>query len=172
MIDLLKPDDLRLLKERIMRRIKLEPCRYPEMDDCWIWQGSTCRDQYGQIRLIKRNWRTHRLMHFITFGTMPDDMLCCHKCDTPRCVNPAHLFLGTDADNNADRKAKNRTKSPKGEKSGMSKLSQSQAMEIREARARGVRLIDLAPKFGVSLSTISCIARGRTWGHLAVDSQF
>jgi len=166
MIDLLKPDELRLLRERIMRRIKLEPCRYPEMDDCWIWQGSTCRDQYGQIRFIKRGWRTHRLMHFITFGTMPDDMLCCHKCDTPRCVNPAHLFPGTDADNKADKKAKKRARCLCGEDNKLSRVTEDQVKDIRIARANGVRLIDLSSKFNVSVSTISKIARMTAWRHV------
>lgn len=100
-------------------------------------------------------------MWIYTKGPIPDGLFVCHGCDNPRCLNPDHLFLGTHADNMADKVHKGR--SPKGEDHPMVILDEDQAAEILFSGERGV---DLAEKMGVSTSTVSAIRHRRIWKHL------
>jgi hypothetical protein len=82
--------------------------RIQKTEGCWLWMGWTIRRGYGQITLAKKRILTHRLSYTLAYGEIPEGMLVCHKCDTPRCVNPSHLFLGTPLDNARDMVAKGR----------------------------------------------------------------
>jgi hypothetical protein len=76
---------------------------------CWLWTGLKDRDGYGLINSKNKNIRAHRWAAKYLKGLDIDDLCVCHSCDTPSCVNPEHLWIGTNADNNADRVAKGRT---------------------------------------------------------------
>jgi hypothetical protein len=98
----------------------------------------------------------------IAYGDVPDGLYVCHKCDNRSCVNPEHLFLGTQADNIADCKHKGRAAIY--DRHGRAKLSREQAIEAVLERRAGVRLKDLAEKYGLSLSGIARVCRGEYWG--------
>ena len=75
---------------------------------CWLWLGLTDMDGYGRLTYQYADLRAHRAAHDAFVGPIPEGMFVCHKCDTPACINPQHLFLGTARDNTADMIAKGR----------------------------------------------------------------
>ncbi len=77
-------------------------------ETCWLWTGRLDKLGYGDIRAHGRRQRAHRVSWQFAHGAIPDGMFVCHRCDTPPCVNPAHLFVGSAADNNRDMAAKGR----------------------------------------------------------------
>lgn len=127
---------------------------------CWNWIGSFGGSRYGVFRVGKTLMKAHRFSWLIAHGTLHEAMRVLHKCDNPRCVNPDHLFIGTQRDNVLDMESKGRARHPHGEAHGLSKLSQSDAAFIR---GNSASLAQLAMRFGVSKQTISRVKRGITW---------
>jgi hypothetical protein len=136
---------------------------------CWLWTASLTSYGYGQIGIAGRNINAHRLSWELHNGPIPEHdsyhgYCVCHTCDNRRCVNPAHLFLGTQKDNLHDMAAKGRknTECMRGEGNPNSKLTSSDVCAIRELASQGVGFREIGRRFGVGHSTIGGIVR-RQW---------
>jgi hypothetical protein len=129
---------------------------------CWLWTASCGQYGYGQFSLKNSPRFSHRVAWELYKGEIPEGMCVLHKCDTPACVNPNHLFLGTRRDNNADMCAKGRFRGywPSGEKHGNARLSLEQVTAIL-ADKRLQKTI--AVSYGMSQSQISNIKRRQHW---------
>jgi hypothetical protein len=154
------------LRERFWSRVERKGD-----DECWQWNACLCHG-YGYFKLCGKMKRAHRvayvLMHPLTINLLDDLPMCvCHKCDNPKCVNPAHLFLGTHADNNRDRDEKGRGKCTKGEEHTNVKLGEEQVIEIRSIYTLGkMTHRQLAMYYGLSKSAIGHIIRRECWKHI------
>lgn len=140
---------------------------YPEPNSgCWLWSGLHDKNGYGRVSPKKFRLRnTHRLMYFFTYGEFDRSLQVLHKCDNPACINPSHLFLGTNIENVADRQHKFRT--VKGKAHYKAKLNDQIIRAIRIEYAKGQkRCVDLAEEYGVSSVMISCITTRKNWKHV------
>jgi hypothetical protein len=135
-------------------------------DGCWVWRAGRNRRGYGTFRLKSGSALAHRVAFELEHGPIPPGMHVCHHCDNPPCVNPAHLFLGTDADNVADMMAKGRKRTvvPTGESHPSAKLTWAKVAEIRRLYAAGGHSQrDLGRQFGVGLCAIQGVVTRKTW---------
>src|SRR5689334_5076325 len=101
------------------------------MLDCWLWTARKNADGYGCISIYNKERLAHRISYDIAYGNLTADLLVLHTCDNPSCVNPYHLFLGTDLDNVRDKEQKSRGNHVHGEQHGQCKLTDTQVDEIR-----------------------------------------
>lgn len=126
---------------------------------CWLWVGGLDTDGYGGVSLNGRSFKAHRVSWCIAHGVMPElDVL--HTCDTPRCVNPAHLFLGTNTENVADSIAKGRRKT--GEEHHSAKVSDEDVVQIKFLVALGWTCEEVGNKFNLSATQVHRIATGQS----------
>lgn len=130
---------------------------------CWPWTGAINRYGYGKVEWKYRSSTSHRVAWELTYGVIPVGLCVCHACDNPICCRPDHLWLGTNADNVADREAKGRGWKSMGELDGMAKLTWKEADYIREQVANGQTQRCLAVKFRVSPATICMIVGNKAW---------
>lgn len=146
-----------------------EMCNRKSDSECWLWLGFRNRGDYGQFGIANRTVRAHRYSYEVHVGPIPRGLHVLHRCDTPSCVNPAHLFLGTQLDNVCDMTAKGRRVDHIGVKHGMAKLTEAQVIEIRRRRkVEGTKYRDLANEYGVCLRTMAMLLKGLTWRHIPV----
>ena len=128
---------------------------------CWVWGGSVNESGYGQMTWKNRSYSAHRFSYQQFVGSIPESMCVLHQCDVPSCVNPNHLFLGTNQDNMKDKVSKERQ--AKGEKQGSAKLTTVQVMEILGSNNT---FAALANKYGVQATTVANIKKRKTWVHI------
>lgn len=152
-------------RQRFEARIECDP-----NSGCWLWSGGALASGYGCFTAHGRNYRAHRFSFAAYVREPGPDEFICHRCDTPACVNPQHLFAGSPADNVADMMAKGRRvqgRTHRGSESNLSKLSEPQVAEIRRAVAAGATKNAMARRYGVSRGAIVQIAQGKTWAHMS-----
>ena len=136
-----------------------------EATGCWPWAASKDAKGYGYIKdSDRRICKAHRIAYRLFVGEIPAGMFVCHRCDNPPCVNPAHLFLGTLADNNRDREAKGR--GARGSKHSKAKLNEDKVREIRRLHAEGLSIAALARTHGVSERLVSGVIKRAWWRHV------
>lgn len=132
---------------------------------CWEWTKSLTDKGYGQHGIGGKMMRAHRIAYALEIGPIPSGYFVCHKCDNPKCVNPAHLWTGTCRDNMNDMLSKGRgTLFPSGVANASSKLTMPQAIEIRGKYSYGkIGHRRLAREYGVTRVTIQQIIKMETW---------
>ena len=137
-----------------------------ESDRCWEWTGSLSGTGYGRMTLNQRPRDVHRLVYELKVGPIPSGHFVCHTCDNPKCCNPAHLFVGTPADNMADKTRKGRGNQPRGQRVSRARLTDEKAREIVARYKPRVRtMAELARDYNVDEGTIWAIVTGKTWTH-------
>ena len=130
---------------------------------CWEWQASRAKTGYGKFSMgHSRHVPAHRVAYELVNGPIPVGLHALHRCDNRPCVNPAHLFLGTNHDNIRDMVSKGRTNHG-GEHNGNAKLDEAQVAEIIARLHAGERASVLAVVFGVTSETVRAIRRGQRW---------
>ncbi len=137
--------------------------------DCWNWMGGKDGFGYGMLNIgigYSKSYRSHRYSWVLFNGKIPIELSVLHKCDNPSCVNPNHLFLGTDADNAHDRDRKGRQISHCGEQHGCSKLTNKDVLEIRNLRKQGVSYPIMQSIFNMSRTQLWKIITRRSWSYL------
>lgn len=140
-------------------------------DECWMWQAFCHPKGYGKFKMGKSMPNAQRVSWFLSYGEIPDGLFVLHKCDNRACVNPKHLFLGTNDDNMKDMARKNRSTKGKafhiGDDHPLSKLSSKKVKDIRKMYASGkFTYFDLAKKYGVAFQTIGNVITRKRWKHV------
>jgi hypothetical protein len=138
---------------------------------CWVWTGKTIRGGYGDFaQSVNGKWKhiiAHRWAWAEAHGEVPAGILVLHHCDNPPCVNPEHLFLGTQQDNVLDMHSKRRGNPPRGEEQPTSKLTVQDVEEIRRLiNVEHASRSAVGRQFGLHHETVRKIALGRLWSHV------
>lgn len=142
--------------DRFMANVDLAP-------GCWAWHGPKNETGYGRFYFRGRNWKAHRVAYELMVGPIPPregyhGTIVMHTCDNPRCVNPLHLRLGSNADNLADAKAKGRLRG-----NNRNKLNEDDVRKIRERAEAGERLRVIAKDYGINVTHVSHIRTRKAW---------
>jgi hypothetical protein len=138
------------------------------VNDCWVWTAYRKPEGYGQFTVRKGDFRgAHVVSYALANGPIRPGSVVCHRCDNPPCVNPDHLFLGTQVENTLDMVSKGRARHTRGTDRANARLNDDAVRHIRSvARYRGL-IRDLAEEFGVSTTTIRAVREQRRWRHVA-----
>jgi HNH endonuclease len=147
---------------RFWRHVTLRP-------GCWLWRGACIWSGYGRLpwgttiagKRVRKNLLAHRVSWEINYGPVPPGLLVLHRCDTPACVRPSHLFLGTQAANMADKVAKGRQN--RGDTHGRRKLNEKQVRAILRAKGTEERI---AQRYGITQGHVNEIRNRKAWAHV------
>jgi hypothetical protein len=150
-----------LAKARIFNK-----CRMSDTG-CWLWSGPTNGKGYGIFYVGNKDRSAHRISYEVFKGPIPSGLHVLHRCDTPLCVNPAHLRAGTVKENMAERDARGR-RDVRGERIGTAKLTEQQVVEIKQSN---FGLKALSEKYGVEAQSIWRIRTGKSWAHVKIPQE-
>lgn len=136
-----------------------------DSNGCWEWTGAITSAGYGNFSVsrkgIRKSWQAHRYSFLLAGKKLPANLHLCHRCDNRSCVNPDHLFPGTDADNGRDRAIKGR-----GKRYELRRLSRDRVIEIRLLSKLGVPCSVLARSAGLSPAPMRRVINGISYGEL------
>lgn len=150
-------------KKPIAEKLESRSMPIPETG-CFVWLGSADDLGYGTISYRSKPTKAHRLAYQLAHGDIPDNLIVCHKCDVPSCINVNHLFLGTHADNMRDRDKKGRQYDRTGTKNGRAKLDLAKANEIRQLYgSQKISKAKIGRMFAVSAQAISDVIHNVRW---------
>jgi hypothetical protein len=133
------------------------------MSECILFTGCKDTGGYGLKRYKNKLYKAHRFVWIQTFGEIPDGLFVCHKCDVRACINPEHLFLGTNSDNMKDMYSKGRGNNLRGDNNPCAKLTKEQVNEIRVLLTYPITLTQIASKYNVDRSLIGLIKANKIW---------
>lgn len=149
--------------ERFWAKVDKTPGHGPD-GDCWIWKGSTRSRGYALCTMNGKLVGAHKVSYLINKGEVPEGLCVLHKCDVRSCVRPDHLWLGTVAENNADKIAKGRARNLVGSEHPSSKITEAQAvMILNDPR----KYQDIADEHGISIPLVGNIKNRRAWKHIS-----
>lgn len=143
------------MKNKLLAKIKY-------INDCWEWQGSLHRQGYGHFPYKRKILLAHRVSWNLFNGYIPENIKVCHKCDNPKCINPEHLFLGSQKENVDDMFQKKR-KDHQGEKHPRAKLTKEKVLEIRQMIEKGISQEIICKKYNITNGHVGSIKHRRTW---------
>lgn len=139
-----------------------------DQSGCWLWIGPRTTKGYASTSWQGRFRQVHRMLWEREHGPVPAGLYVLHHCDVRHCVNPAHLYVGTQTDNMRDMVVRGRKPSRKGERNGRCKVSEDTVRTIRRRYAAGgVSLRALGDEYGLTMSVVHKIVTRQTWAHVA-----
>ncbi len=133
---------------------------------CWLWVARLNKHGYGTFQIGCRSCLAHRVSFEIYRSPIPEGMEILHKCDVRACVNPQHLYVGTQFENMRDRSERSSWEQAKGSQSVRSKLTEEDVLEIRRMSSAGRSYAELSERFGICKSNVATIVRRETWRHV------
>lgn len=148
-------------KQRFYRYIETDP-----NTGCWEFIGTRNKRGYGVFTFENKKVPAHRFSYQIHVGNIPEGRLVLHKCDNPPCVNPEHLFIGTQFDNMRDMVQKGRNANTKGTNNPRASIYDDSVIQIRDLWDTGASIKEIAIHFMIPKSTVRNIISNVTWKHL------
>jgi len=160
-------DELLDMPEYLSDRKQFIEDNHTVVGECWNWTRS-CFTSNGRARIsVGVKSQLAARVSYVAFKLEPiGDLLVCHSCDNVLCVNPDHLWLGTNADNSKDMANKGRTKDQDGELNAAAKLTNESVLRIRHLIKCGITQREIAKIYGVSNGTINLIHKRKIWRHI------
>lgn len=146
------------IRDRLLSRVVV-------LDGCWEWSGYIDNYGYGRIMTKDGPQRTHRVSYCVHHGEIPSGLSVLHHCDNRKCINPAHIYVGTQKQNMADKVGRGRalTGNNRGTAHPAAKIADADVYEIRKSKDSNPTL---AKKYGLTPAAIGMVKRRRTWSHL------
>ena len=130
-----------------------------DLDECWLWIGASTTDGYGHLRRAGTTIPTHRYSFALCYGYIDDTLMCLHTCDNPKCVNPNHLYLGTNKDNCRDRSERKEDK-----EIHLNRLKPGEIWLLQKLVANSIHRTIIMKIFKCSLRTVNKYAKStQSW---------